>query len=60
MGDAYGIADMAVFPWVRTLVGFYEAADLVGISDFPHITRALDAFHARRAVARGIDIPKRT
>src|SRR5246500_5985881 len=25
MGDTYTIADMAIFPWVRTLVGFYEA-----------------------------------
>jgi GSH-dependent disulfide-bond oxidoreductase len=60
MGDAYTIADMATFPWVRNLVGFYEAGDLVGIVDFPHVTRALHAFLARPAVARGIDIPKRT
>jgi GST-like protein len=60
MGDAYTIADMATFPWVRNLVGFYGAGDLVGIADFPNVTRVLDAFVARPAVARGIDIPKRT
>lgn len=59
MGDAYTIADMAIFPWVRGLVGFYEAGALVGIEDFPHVTRALNTFLARPAVVRGIDIPKR-
>jgi GST-like protein len=59
MGDAYTIADMATFPWVRNLIGFYEAGDLVGIADFPHVTRALDAFLARPAVVKGLDIPKR-
>jgi GSH-dependent disulfide-bond oxidoreductase len=60
MGDAYTIGDIATFPWVRNLVGFYEAGELVGISDFPHVTRALAAFVARPAVVRGIEIPKRS
>ena len=59
MGDAYTIADIATFPWVRNLIGFYEAADLVGIADFPNVKRVLDAFVARPAVVRGLDIPKR-
>jgi GST-like protein len=59
MGDSYSIADMAVFPWVRNLISFYGAADLVGIGEFPHVTRALEAFLARPAVARGITIPRR-
>ena len=59
MGDAYTIADMAVLPWVRNLTGFYGAAELVGIGDFPEVTRALDAFVARPAVARGLTIPWR-
>jgi GST-like protein len=59
MGDAYTIADMAVFPWVRNLVGFYGAGDLVGIGDFPYVNRALTAFVARPAVARGLTIPRR-
>ncbi|EQD75104.1 glutathione S-transferase domain-containing protein, partial [mine drainage metagenome] len=56
-GGEYTIADIAVFPWVRNLTGFYEAGGLVGIADFPHVTRALGAFVDRPAVARGLDIP---
>jgi GST-like protein len=59
MGDAYTIADMAIFPWVRNLIGFYGAGELVGIADFPHVTRALQGFLARPAVVKGIGIPAR-
>jgi GSH-dependent disulfide-bond oxidoreductase len=59
LGDPYTIADMAVFPWVRNLIGFYGAGDLVGIGDFPHLNRALAAFITRPAVARGLTIPRR-
>jgi GSH-dependent disulfide-bond oxidoreductase len=59
MGDTYTIADMAIFPWVRNLIGFYEAGELVGIREFPRVTGALDRFLARPAVARGIAIPGR-
>lgn len=60
VGDDYTIADMATFPWVNNLVGFYEAGDLVGIADFPHVTRALQSFLARPAVVKGLDTPKRS
>ena len=59
MGDDYTIADIATFPWVRNLIGFYGAGELVEIANFPHVTRALAAFVARPAVARGLDIPKK-
>ncbi len=59
MGDDYTIADIATFPWIRNLIGFYEAAELVGFSDFPHVKRALDVFLARPAVTRGLEIPSR-
>lgn len=59
MGEDYTIADIAVFPWVRNLIGFYEAGDLVGIADFPQVRRVLAAFVARPAVARGLGIPQR-
>lgn len=57
MGSGYGIADIATFPWIRNLVGFYEAGDLVGFADFPHVQRALAAFVARPAVIAGLAIP---
>ena len=58
-GDGYTIADIAIFPWVRNLVGFYEAGDLVGFGEFKNVARTLEAFVARPAVARGLGIPKR-
>jgi GST-like protein len=59
MDDEYTIADIAIFPWVRNLVGFYEAGELVGFNDFPQVQRALAAFVARPAVIKGLDIPHR-
>jgi GST-like protein len=59
MGDDFTIADIAIFPWVRNLVGFYEAADLVCFDDFPNVKRVLAAFVARPAVQRGLEIPRR-
>jgi GST-like protein len=59
MGELYTIADIAIFPWVRGLIGFYAAGELVGIKNFPNVTRALEAFLRRPAVIKGIDIPKR-
>jgi GST-like protein len=57
-GNEYTIADIATFPWVRNLVEFYEAAELVGIEDFPHVARALEAFKQRPAVAEGLQVPR--
>ncbi len=59
MGDSYTIADIAIFPWVRNLIGFYEAGDLVGFSDFKNVARVLEAFVARPAVVKGLGIPAR-
>jgi GST-like protein len=59
MGDDYSIADIAIFPWVRNLVGFYEAGELVGFDTFVHVQRALAAFVARPAVIQGLAIPAR-
>ncbi|MNC76718.1 Disulfide-bond oxidoreductase YghU [compost metagenome] len=55
--DAYSIADIAILPWVRNLVGFYEAGELVGFDDFANVKRVLAAFVQRPAVARGLKIP---
>ena len=60
MGPTYTIADMATLPWVRNLIGFYGAGELIGIASFPHVTQALERFVARPAVARGLTIPARS
>ncbi|MDH0893849.1 MULTISPECIES: glutathione S-transferase N-terminal domain-containing protein [unclassified Pseudomonas] len=59
MGDDYSIADIATFPWVRNLIGFYEAGELVEFERFANVRRVLDAFLARPAVQRGLSIPQR-
>ncbi len=56
-GNDYSIADIAIFSWVRNLVGFYAAGELVELSKFGNVQRALDAFVARPAVQRGLTIP---
>lgn len=58
MGETYSIADIATFPWVRNLIGFYESGDLVGIENFPHVLRSLHTFLARPAVIKGLTIPQ--
>jgi GST-like protein len=58
MDDDYTIADIAIFPWVRNLVGFYGAGELVGIAGYPEVQRALAACVARPAVQAGLLIPK--
>ncbi len=57
MGAQYSIADIAIWPWVRNLVGFYEARDIVGFDDFPQVQRVLANFVARPAVVKGLGIP---
>jgi GST-like protein len=59
MGDTYTIADIATFPLVRNLIGYYGAGELVGFDDFANVKRALATFVARPAVARGLEIPKK-
>ncbi|MFN3861147.1 MAG: glutathione S-transferase N-terminal domain-containing protein [Roseateles sp.] len=59
MGDDYTVADIAIFPWVRNLVDFYGAGELVGYADFKAVDRVLQAFLARPAVQRGLGVPAR-
>jgi GST-like protein len=59
MGDDYSIADIAIFPWVNNLIGYYGAGELVGFTDFTQVQRVLEAFMGRPAVNRGMGIPQR-
>ncbi len=59
MGEDYGIVDIAHLGWVRNLIGFYEAGELVGIDDFPVVRAWLERGLARPATQAGLDIPPR-
>jgi GST-like protein len=59
MGDDYTVADIAHLGWVRNLVGFYGAGDLVGYGGLKLVPAWLERGLARPAVQRGLDIPKR-
>jgi GST-like protein len=59
MGDDYTIADIATLGWVRNLIGFYEARDLVAFDTRKNVSAWLDRGLARPAVQRGLDSPKR-
>jgi GST-like protein len=60
MGDEYTIADIATFPWVRNLVGFYGAGELVEFDRYTNVKRTLATFVERPAVKKGLEIPKRS
>jgi GST-like protein len=59
IGDDYTIADIATIGWVRNLITFYEARDLVGFDAFTHVSRWLDNALKKPAVQRGLEIPQR-
>ena len=59
MDDDYSIADISMLGWVRNLIGFYEARELVGFDDFNHVAAWLERGLKRPAVERGLNIPKR-
>lgn len=59
MGDDYTIADIAHLGWVRNLIGFYEASEIVGFGNFPNVDAWLKRGLARPAVQRGLAIPAR-
>ena len=59
MGDDYTIADISLLGWVRNLIGFYGAREIVGYDTLKHVPAWLERGLARPAVQRGLDIPKR-
>jgi GSH-dependent disulfide-bond oxidoreductase len=59
MDDEYTIADISMLGWVRNLVGFYGAREIVGFDRFSGVAGWLDRGLARPAVQRGLEIPKR-
>ena len=59
MGDDYTIADISLLGWVRNLIGFYEAGELVDFASLRHVPAWLERGLARPAVQRGLTIPAR-
>ncbi|QIG91545.1 MULTISPECIES: glutathione S-transferase family protein [unclassified Bradyrhizobium] len=59
MDDEYTIADISMIGWVRNLIGFYGARELVAFDQFKHVAGWLERGLARPAVERGLNIPKR-
>jgi GST-like protein len=59
MGDEYTIADISMLGWVRNLVGFYGAGELVAFDSLKRVPKWLERGLARPAVQRGLEIPKR-
>src|SRR6201996_6797618 len=56
MGADYSIADISLLGWVRNLIGFYEARELVGFERFLHVQGWLERGLARPAVQRGLRV----
>ena len=54
-GDAYTIADIAVWPWYGALAKglVYEAGEFLQVQDYSHVQRWADEIGARPAVKRG-------
>ena len=59
LGDQYSIADISLVGWVRNLVGFYNARELVDFDSLKAVPAWLDRALARPAVQRGLEIPAR-
>jgi GSH-dependent disulfide-bond oxidoreductase len=59
MGGDYSIADISTLGWVRNLITFYEARDLVAFDALKNVPAWLDCGLARPAVQRGLEIPKK-
>lgn len=59
MDDEYTIADISMLGWVRNIIGFYEARELVAFDELKQVPAWLERGLARPAVQRGLNIPRR-
>jgi GST-like protein len=50
-GDAYSLADIATFPWIRL-----PERRGIDLAHFPHVKRWHDAIASRPAVQRGVEV----
>lgn len=59
LGQTYSIADISFVGWIRVLDGFYQAGELLELSDRPALLAWRERMLARDAVQRGLKIPER-
>lgn len=59
MGDDFTIADISMLGWVRNVIGFYGAREIVHFDKLKRVPAWLERGLARPAVQRGLEIPKR-
>jgi len=52
-GGEYTIADIAIFPWIRT-----HKAQQIALAEFPHVERWYNTLFQRPAAKRGLDLGK--
>jgi GST-like protein len=52
-GGEYTIADIAIFPWIRT-----HKAQQIALAEFPHVERWYNTLFERPAAKRGLDLGK--
>lgn len=55
-GDFFSLADIAIFPWIRCLDVFYNAAETLGLSEYKNVARWVESVGKRPAVVRGMAV----
>ncbi len=58
LGSDYSIADIMIFPWIRPLHGFYDAADILELHTYPQVQSWFSRCLDRPAVQKGLTVPE--
>lgn len=58
-GSEYSIADIALWPWVSVLSGFYDASEMLELDDYEAVNKWLKVCLARPASQKAPSIPPR-
>lgn len=56
VGEAYSIADIAIFPWVASLEQFFGASNLLELDNYPSVNRWLERIQARPKTQQGMTV----
>lgn len=55
-GEDYSIADIAVFPWIGTMLDFYGAGELIAFGSYGNVARWYERCVTRPAAERGAKV----